>query len=316
MADISKVRMLNGTEYNYKDAKARLDIEGLKADLANAGLSDAAKAALLACFRHIALWTDGTGEQYINTLESALSNDVYPQIRATFNSGAAVIYTDDTLASLKQYLTVKYYATAQSTGTVVSENNYTISGTLVAGTSVLTVAYNNLIAPVGIPNVIDFYNQYEWSLELGNLSMLKCAGTGGVSARPGNIWVNSISPGENAKKRRIFVTNRGKKPYIEYSNSQNTPYYPIPLPSGATQYTVSCNNSSYLIGVEVCKFDESNGIYVAPGTGAYANGFAASGYTKTFEPAENLFLCPTMKHDANNGNFDDSEPTNVTITFE
>lgn len=33
MADISKVRMLNGTEYNYKDAKARSDIEGLKADL-------------------------------------------------------------------------------------------------------------------------------------------------------------------------------------------------------------------------------------------------------------------------------------------
>lgn len=35
MADISKVRMLNGTEYNYKDAKARSDIEGLKADLAD-----------------------------------------------------------------------------------------------------------------------------------------------------------------------------------------------------------------------------------------------------------------------------------------
>ena len=33
MADISKVRMLNGTEYNYKDAKARSDIEGIKADL-------------------------------------------------------------------------------------------------------------------------------------------------------------------------------------------------------------------------------------------------------------------------------------------
>ena len=33
MADISKVRMLNGTEYNYKDAQARRDIDDLKADL-------------------------------------------------------------------------------------------------------------------------------------------------------------------------------------------------------------------------------------------------------------------------------------------
>lgn len=75
MADISKVRMLNGTEYNYKDAKARSDIEGLKADLDNLepGLSDTAKAALLACFDHVA-WDDDdpTGQTYITALYNAL----------------------------------------------------------------------------------------------------------------------------------------------------------------------------------------------------------------------------------------------------
>lgn len=33
MADISKVRMLDGTEYNYKDAKARADITALNESL-------------------------------------------------------------------------------------------------------------------------------------------------------------------------------------------------------------------------------------------------------------------------------------------
>lgn len=73
MADISKVRMLNGTEYNYKDAKARSDIEELKADLDAIvpGLSDEAKTALLNCFAHVA-WIDKNGKDYYDALEEAL----------------------------------------------------------------------------------------------------------------------------------------------------------------------------------------------------------------------------------------------------
>lgn len=82
MADISKVRMLNGTEYNYKDAKARSDIEGLKADLdaIEPGLTDTAKGALMACFKNVA-WKDAAvGETMYNALAVALdySEDALP----------------------------------------------------------------------------------------------------------------------------------------------------------------------------------------------------------------------------------------------
>lgn len=104
MADISKVRMLNGTEYNYKDAKARSDIEGLKADLdtldeslgdlseletesktdlvsaineaAQSGLSDAAKLALVACFDNVG-WKGTDGSLYIDELKSALGLETW-----------------------------------------------------------------------------------------------------------------------------------------------------------------------------------------------------------------------------------------------
>ena len=72
MADISKVRMLNGTEYNYKDAKARSDIEGLKADLQSLGMTADIKAALLTCINHVA-WSDDNGDNCYNALKTALN---------------------------------------------------------------------------------------------------------------------------------------------------------------------------------------------------------------------------------------------------
>ena len=90
MADISKVRMLNGTEYNYKDAKARSDIEGLKADLdaLEPGLSDTAKLALLTCLEHVA-WIDEHGQTYYNALEDALYPNRYWDYEWDATSGVA-----------------------------------------------------------------------------------------------------------------------------------------------------------------------------------------------------------------------------------
>ena len=78
------------------------------------GLSEEAKAALLNCFRNVA-WTNEQGQNYFNALESALYPDVGSKITATFNSGSNVINVEDSLESLKQYLTVKYYETSSDT---------------------------------------------------------------------------------------------------------------------------------------------------------------------------------------------------------
>lgn len=59
-------------------------------------------------------------------------------ISAVFTQGDAVIYDTDALDTLKQYLTVTATYDDQTTQTVT---NYTLSGTLTAGTSTITVSY-------------------------------------------------------------------------------------------------------------------------------------------------------------------------------
>ena len=61
-------------------------------------------------------------------------------ISAVFNQGTAVIYTTDTLNSLKQYLTVTAIYSDSSTA-IVPSTDYTLSGTLTAGTITITVSY-------------------------------------------------------------------------------------------------------------------------------------------------------------------------------
>ena len=62
-------------------------------------------------------------------------------INAVFVQGSAVIYSDYSLDSLKQYLTVTATWSDSSTS-VLADNEYTLSGTLTTGTSTITVSYD------------------------------------------------------------------------------------------------------------------------------------------------------------------------------
>lgn len=125
------------------DAKKTGDeIAGIKSDLSEIvpGLSNDAKAALLACFRNV-VWTDAYGQSYYDDLEAALTEDkTLLYITASFNPGQNVIYTDDSLNALKQYLTVTAHY-SDSTNAVVY--GYTLDGTLAVGSNTITVLYNN-----------------------------------------------------------------------------------------------------------------------------------------------------------------------------
>lgn len=97
------------------------------------------RVPLLACFRNIA-WINEDGEQYYQALYDAL----YPStnitsISATFNQGSHEVHPDDTLNSLKQYLTVTARYSDNTTGAII---NYTLNGTLSLGVSVITVTAN------------------------------------------------------------------------------------------------------------------------------------------------------------------------------
>lgn len=101
-------------------------------------LSNAAKRALLNCFAHVA-WIDDQGQTYYNALESELFPDAtLESITAVFTQGSAVIYENDSLDTLKQYLTVTATFSDSTTATVT---DYTLSGTLIEGTSTITVSY-------------------------------------------------------------------------------------------------------------------------------------------------------------------------------
>lgn len=102
------------------------------------GLSTEAKNALLNLLEHVA-YTDENGQTYLNALRAALfppANLV--SIAAIFEQGQNVIKENANLDELKQYLTVTATYSDETTATVT---DYTLSGTLTAGTSTITVLY-------------------------------------------------------------------------------------------------------------------------------------------------------------------------------
>ena len=104
----------------------------------DSGLTDAAKSALLACFRHVA-WVDEHGQDYYDALENALySNAGLVRIEAVFAQGQNVFTSSDHIDDLKPFLTVTAYYN-DNTSEVVDE--YVLSGNMTDGTTTITVAY-------------------------------------------------------------------------------------------------------------------------------------------------------------------------------
>lgn len=139
------------------------------------GLTEAMKQALLQLARKV-VYIDSGGQTYYNALYAAFYGSipvvVLDSISAVFNQGSAVIYDTDSLDTLKQYLVVT--ATySDSTSAVVTD--YTLSGTLTAGTSVVTVSYNGKTTTF---NVTVTHNPYWVVLSIAD-DFVAGAGTGG-----------------------------------------------------------------------------------------------------------------------------------------
>lgn len=137
------------------DAKATGDaVTHLEGEISaiDPGLSDDAVTALLTCFQKVA-WIDDNGQTYYSALENALMNNSFPKITATLNLHGHEVFKSDTVDSLKDYLTVKYYETYESAGDTVASADYTLSGVLAGGTSYITATYNNLMTTFSVPTV-------------------------------------------------------------------------------------------------------------------------------------------------------------------
>lgn len=114
------------------------DLKAAVTELYQTRISMEAKNALLDLLSHVA-YTDTHGQDYLDTLETELFRTAgILSISAVFEQGSAVIYDTDELDDLRQYLTVTAHYEDLSEREVVG---YTLSGSLTAGTSTITVSY-------------------------------------------------------------------------------------------------------------------------------------------------------------------------------
>lgn len=284
------------------------DISNIKADLSHIGLSDDVKTSLLACFSHVA-WVDAHGQDYYDALEAALYADSYPRITAVFDAGINVIYTDDALDTLKQYLTVKYFATKESTGTVISSSDYTLSGTLTEGTSTVTVSYEGVRTSVSIPGVIDFYNISSWSYPDGGILIANATAQMFDKIIAQNTFRVPCLNYNGTNRRAPYVTH-GKIPFVDAQGNELDGRYPIPVPDGATGITATVVPSSSYLNIRPYQYDDVNGYNSISETGWKQGTATRAGLDSSLK----YFFHINIKYDAAGQSYP-TEPTSISITF-
>ena len=97
------------TELSSDVDQLKADLDALDSKVDNVKISDPVKEALLACFEHVALWTEGEGKEYIDVLRAALGS-IYPDL-STGNIISNYYYGSDgnMVASNHSYCNEKYF---------------------------------------------------------------------------------------------------------------------------------------------------------------------------------------------------------------
>lgn len=122
-------------------------LESLKPYLTVTGAYDDGTSRTITSYTLSGTLTEGTstitvtasGKTATFTVSVTHRIPVVTGIHVDFNQGSAVVYSNQSLDSLRQYLTV---TAMYDTGAVAPTNDYTLSGTLTVGTSTITVTCN------------------------------------------------------------------------------------------------------------------------------------------------------------------------------
>lgn len=136
---------LNSLESALSDVNERIDN-------LDPGLSDEAKAALLACFRHVAFLDDDA--DYYGTLENALYATGYPKLIVSFLPGDRVFYTDEDVSVLADYLTVRYYQDAEHSAETIAYGYYSISGSLSQSVNTVSISYAGITSNITVNAIV------------------------------------------------------------------------------------------------------------------------------------------------------------------
>lgn len=120
-------------------------------DSIESGLSDDAKMALLACFRHVAFLDDDA--DYYGVLENALAIG-YPRLTVTFLPHDRVFYTDEDVSVLADYLTVRYYQDAEHSAETIAYGNYDIIGSLSQPVNTIAISYAGITSNITVNAIV------------------------------------------------------------------------------------------------------------------------------------------------------------------
>lgn len=242
-------------------------------------------------------YSDKTTTFNVNVIEAE-------HITATFNASGNTIYTDDSLDSLKQYLVVTYYAAGESTGTVISSNDYTLSGSLVAGASTITVSYSGTTTTF-VVNAVDYYDIHEWSVSNGLLNIVQATI---INRTDGNVALADVGSSAN---RRTACTTKGEHPLINNYTGEETEWYAIPVPSTATRFTVGIQPETQFTGARFWKFNETTQLYESIQNVGWKQGEYSGTLNTT---GEDIVATINTKYDSAGSSYP-TLPTNIYISF-
>ena len=225
-------------------------------------------------------------------------------IAATFTQPQTTIYTDDPLDNLKSNLVVTYYARPTSSGVVLADSAYTLSGTLTEGTNTVTAAYGPYTSTFTVSNVVNFYNINIWQYPGNMLTMFNGGGNPNKDQLPSRIGLGT------SDMRRTFLCNRGKIPYYMEATGEASSYYPIPVPASANKVRVESDlqdTYGYMHTVQL------NGTSYGDSMAENRVTWTALPIEKTLTNRSDMFLVINFKYMSSGAAFP-SEP-NIRITF-
>ena len=236
-------------------------------------------------------------------------------ITATFNQGTNIIYTDDSLTSLKQYLTV---IANYIDGTSKTINDYSLSGNLSEGSSIITVSYRGKTTTFTIQNVIDFYDIWEWDSTNTDHSKLTRTPTAAFEKVINNekLGIDYADSMVSSNSLRGFAVTRGKHKMRNYSDGSVAEYYPIPIPATAKKITATITPSSQQLAIYIFKYTKNSRQdgydykLVAPAQIGYVTGE----YVLNFTPDSDLFI--TFNCAPSSGNYNSNPNPEMHILFE
>lgn len=129
------VKSVNGNAPD-ENGNVKITIPDSGGNVDQSGLTSDIKSALMAVVEHIGVWADKNGQTYIDNLRTALYSAPIASITAVYNQSKTV-YASDDLEVLRDDLTVTATYTDGSSSIL---SDYTLSGTLTVGTSIVTVS--------------------------------------------------------------------------------------------------------------------------------------------------------------------------------